>query len=33
VVANNTVFHDKDHPSHINLPVMPLDALNRQVAK
>jgi putative CocE/NonD family hydrolase len=33
VVANNTVYHDKDHPSRINLPVIPLDALNRQVVK
>jgi putative CocE/NonD family hydrolase len=29
VVANNTVYHDKDHPSHVNLPVLPVDALSR----
>jgi uncharacterized protein len=33
VVANNTVYHDKDRPSHVNLPLIPLDALNRPVTK
>jgi hypothetical protein len=27
VIAMNTVFHDKDHPSHINLPILPVSAL------
>jgi putative CocE/NonD family hydrolase len=33
VVAINTVYHDKDHPSHINLPLIAVDILNRQVTK
>lgn len=33
VVAINTVYHDRDHPSHINLPVMSLEVLNRSAAK
>jgi uncharacterized protein len=27
VKAVNTVYHDREHPSHINLPVMPADSL------
>jgi hypothetical protein len=26
-IAMNSVFHDKDHPSHINLPILPVSAL------
>ncbi len=33
VVANNIVYHDKDHPSHVNLPLMPVDGLNRPATK
>ena len=33
VVANNTVFHDKDHPSRVNLPIVPVEALTRQSTK
>jgi len=33
VVANNTVYHDKDRPSHVNLPLMPVDGLNRPGTK
>ena len=33
VVANNTVYHDKDHLSRINLPVMPVDVLSRSVTR
>jgi putative CocE/NonD family hydrolase len=29
VVATNVLYHDKDHPSRVNLPVMPVDALSR----
>ncbi|MBZ5645466.1 MAG: CocE/NonD family hydrolase [Acidobacteriia bacterium] len=29
-VAINTVYHDKDHPSHINLPLLPVSALTTQ---
>jgi hypothetical protein len=32
-VAINTVYHDKDHPSRVNLPVMPVDALSRVAPK
>lgn len=27
VIARNTVYHDSQHPSHINLPLLPLSAL------
>jgi uncharacterized protein len=33
IVAQNTVFHDKDHPSRVNLPIVPVDALARQPTK
>jgi putative CocE/NonD family hydrolase len=29
VVATNVLYHDKDHPSRLSLPVMPVDALSR----
>lgn len=29
-IAMNTVFHDKDHPSHINLPILPASAMTAQ---
>jgi uncharacterized protein len=29
-IAMNTVYHDKDHPSHINLPILPVSALTMQ---
>ena len=32
-VAFNTVYHDKDHPSHINLPMLPVDKLNSQITR
>ena len=32
-VAINTVYHDKDHPSRVNLPVMPVEALSRVAPK
>jgi putative CocE/NonD family hydrolase len=27
VVARNTVYHDREHPSHVNLPLLPVSAL------
>jgi len=27
VVARNTVYHDREHPSHVNLPLLPISAL------
>ena len=33
VVANNTIYHDKDHPSHINLPVTPVHGLSRPMMR
>ena len=32
-VAINTVYHDKEHPSHVNLPLMPVDDLGRTAPK
>ncbi len=29
-IAMNTVYHDKDHPSHINLPILPASAMTAQ---
>jgi putative CocE/NonD family hydrolase len=29
-VAMNSVYHDKDHPSHINLPILPASAMTAQ---
>jgi hypothetical protein len=29
-IAMNTVYHDKDHPSHINLPILPASAMTTQ---
>jgi hypothetical protein len=32
-IAMNTVFHDKDHPSHINLPILPVSALRANASE
>jgi uncharacterized protein len=29
-IAMNTVYHDRDHPSHVNLPILPVSALTAQ---
>jgi predicted acyl esterase len=33
VVAINTVYHDKDHPSCVNLSLLPVEALTRPAPK
>ncbi len=29
VAAHQVVYHDKEHPSHVLLPVIPADQLNK----